>query len=304
MGGIHALKVRRVMQDLVKQSLVSIEEVHGKEYYYIDFVHFIKLVRLRFVRFVEHLAQGPGATANAVRIKEFQCPECHREYSQLDVVSLFDMSRNNFACERDNTLLRKIADTKAAYSDSANLNSAELRRKFDVQTSKELGQREGIVKFLEQLDGKAAFLPENRPSLRLLKERVEEVRQERAATMRASGRRDDGSSMVDVRVVAGASGDSTAELMPFLAVSSVTLQETEEGLESRLAQEAKRRRFGEAQAAQVVRVLEVAVRPVASEFTFGGRTVALGAITDDDVLGMTQDERDEYWRLRGESDDV
>jgi hypothetical protein len=338
LGGIAALKVRRVLHDLQQQSLVHIAEVNHKEYFYIDFIHFIKLVRLRFARFAEAVKAVSLATVVETQLL-YECPKCRKGYTMLDVSARFDFGVGAFTCDRDGTPLRESAHAASAMQVGEHQkHSKQLREKFDEQTARVLGQREGIVELLGQADGLAANIPENHPKLRLHREEVAEQEAQAAAEGRLAHHSDD---ETQVRAVA-AVREANAELVPWLARSSVTNLETEAAIESRREAEAKRRRLGDddddaqqdddeyvskyraslsqGAAAQAlvgasdahpdaqpappnVQAKEPSAERPSKMFTYNGKTVPVDAVPEEDLATMDGEDYAAYFKLLNNEDE-
>lgn len=284
LGGLHALKARQLLRDLHGHSLVYTFVDGGNTYWYIDFVHFVKVVHLRMWAVDRHIESGAALEA-VHQSPEYKCPRCGSEFTAIDALEAA------FVCTRDGTKLegvRNAPSTSAASVEPA-ARAPDLKHKFEVQTSAAHGLRDGIRELLAQLNAAADEVPENHPLARIHAAQ-QELRAREEQLLGGDRRGAAGAPGDDILYAQELGIDSRRDLAreprivpEFLHYSSVTGELTEEGLRAQAAaaaQSAARARMVEGEDDQYLRTYSdslaasVAVNPAASRSASSSSTAS------------------------------
>mmetsp|Transcript_5420 Transcript_5420/g.9471 ORF Transcript_5420/g.9471 Transcript_5420/m.9471 type:complete len:388 (-) Transcript_5420:143-1306(-) len=140
-------------------------------FYYVNYRHFVKLVRLRlhFMRKLIDQKEGEQTTSTSMYV----CPRCNIEYDLLTAVACQDEESGMFFCERckddldELVLLNEISsktDNKKGEISSKDAEAKSLREKREEQMREEPGLRDGIEDIMIRIDNFPLPPPTNLPS--------------------------------------------------------------------------------------------------------------------------------------------
>ena len=253
LGGLPALQVRRILQELERHSMVQVYERDNKRFFYVDYAHFCKVMRLRYAEFLKEQRAFDDAEV-MLRSLEYQCGFCRR------VFGVMDAQVNAFACPHDGGELTELVDAskrpaKAARggggADASSSAMAAVREKFKTQMNEAREQRDGIKQLLDRADAAANRIPENHPGHALsikYREEFEAKLRERGVigngppTSESVGSRESQLYANQQRAMLEVEQTKVTELPAWMKVSSVTGQATAEAMRHELEKEAGKRR--------------------------------------------------------------
>lgn len=167
-SGLSSTSIRRVLGILVKHSIVQKKEILTETtkdddssvavskvrrfYYYIDFVHFIKILSLRLEQMRQHIGSDRGRE-DLVEVP-YVCQNCH------ETLDMMTASRFDFTCQTCGCALEEVISGEAA---SSQAKSETLHRKFLEQITEERDQRDGMVTLLKSAHNLGSRIPLNDP---------------------------------------------------------------------------------------------------------------------------------------------
>jgi len=177
--GLQAKQVRRTLAGLYEDCLVEREKREWKHpdapkgtrkknhiFYYINYRHFAKLIRLR-LHFMQQAIQSEES-ARTTKDRLYVCPTHKIEFSLMEAVSSLDEDSGRFICPRcmeDNgrtSFLQEIGGESKSAS-SSNAKPKSLKQKRAEQMVRLVGFHEGIEDILNQIDSYPVPPPENLP---------------------------------------------------------------------------------------------------------------------------------------------
>jgi hypothetical protein len=213
-------------------------------FYYIDFVHFVKLLSLRLSQCSELIQTTMSSQAGDVtQSTKYVCSECDRKFDVFDAMNI------NFMCPDDFTPLQEEASVGAAVTTNSGTSLTPqmvdwLKEKFRLQMAGELDQRDNIGDLLKQAQHAGPNLPENDPAKRIQQQENERRRLEALAIRNQE-------SLPDVQegatIIMSTEQRNAAELAPWLQVSSITGQMTEDAFRDKEERQARRARLEQAE---------------------------------------------------------
>lgn len=196
---LQSKQLRTVLKDLYREGLVHQKTLlyrdydaslnHGKSlrsikrvFWYINFRHFVQLVRLRVSLMLKEIS---GLEAESAATKDmFECPNCRNTYTMIDAQRALDIETRRFYCEKcfdqfgDKVFLVEQSGTGSFQGASTGHKSLSDKRREQLSEVKSMG-REGIMQLLLRL--KELHVPENNPEEHLKKdsEQYEQIVEQR-----------------------------------------------------------------------------------------------------------------------------
>ena len=286
LGGLSATRIRRTLSGLVQHSLVQKKQIvvqgllvnveenerEGSKttryFYYIDFVHFVKILSLRLAQ-IPRLIET-SQSVDPLASMAFRCPTCEKSYDVLDA------NHSRMMCPDDGTDLVAIDVAPSTGLSSTVTSRAQidaLLKRFQVQMSGELDQRDNIHGLLKQAQNLGRNIPENDPKRRLDEQEREKRRLEALARENQEGLPEVGEAMM----VSGGTQKQRAGEWSWLQ-KNVKGELTEDAIKDAEERELKRSRMESAKALD--------------------HASSRGAESDDYVRAYEQQRREELARLQ------
>ncbi|KAH9260224.1 hypothetical protein BASA81_001393 [Batrachochytrium salamandrivorans] len=189
-GWIASKIIRQRLAALVEHSLVQKKEIlvtinletgdsdmsrHKRDFYYIDFVHFVKVITLRMHMIPQFIFQSKREAVKP----EWTCfPDCNqgRIFSLLDVVQFrTNMSTGCFSCPTCGSDLEE-REPPAATTATGEQSYEGVDEKFKQQILGEMDFRDGIREYMTQAQHTGTDLPDNDPAKKFKKLELESKR--------------------------------------------------------------------------------------------------------------------------------
>lgn len=242
MGGeINAHWVRGMYKRLVDHSLVLCSSlgVKGNEeeesglregrrrtqhtFYYIDFIHFIKIAMYRVSQMQTEIAARFKVDISTVDF--YACPLCKRKYNMHEAQTR--ISGGMLLCKMDDVPLEEVQENEAS-SSTGNGGAEELKAKFLAQMSGARDLRDGINEYLQVAKKKGKLLEANNPEKTIKLEQAALQRKIDAENL-ASGK-GGASANTDAAFTVTTAQRMATEQKSWLQISSVTGEQTEEAI--------------------------------------------------------------------------
>lgn len=188
-GWIASKIIRQRLAALVEHSLVQKKEImvtinletgdsdmsrHKRDFYYIDFVHFVKVITLRMHMVPQFIFQSKREAVKP----EWTCfPDCNqgKVFSLLDVVQLRTNARTGcFCCPTCGSDLEEREPVLAAANAADSYEGVD--EKFKQQILGETDFRDGIREYMTQAQHTGNDLPDNDPAKKFKKLELESKR--------------------------------------------------------------------------------------------------------------------------------
>lgn len=118
------------------------ERFTNRDWYYLNFHHAIDSIKFKMYRLTKHFETLGMPTTER---KDYNCPRCKNQYTDLEAVEYMDPSTGNFICQRCGQLLDQIAEEDIA-------NENESIKRLNQQLEK-------LTRLLQKID--STTVPEN-----------------------------------------------------------------------------------------------------------------------------------------------
>ncbi|EQC37268.1 hypothetical protein SDRG_05492 [Saprolegnia diclina VS20] len=165
---LQTKQVRKICHDLEKEDMISREELNDKKlggaskatYWYIDYKHFVNVVRYRLYIIAHHLKESEQLE---IERQTFRCSndDCGREYTALEAQLLLTPDVYEFHCGHCNFKLVECDNNEKLQTIKG------LLAKFKVQLNRQEDMHDGIYECLARISewqNSGQALPSNLPS--------------------------------------------------------------------------------------------------------------------------------------------